>query len=220
MDVKIEPGWKERLKDEFEKTYFSDLAAFIKSEYQANKVYPPAKLIFNAFDHCPFENLKAVILGQDPYHGPGQANGLCFSVNDDVKSPPSLVNIFNEIKKDVGVEIPSSGNLNRWADQGVMLLNATLTVRAHQAGSHQNKGWEDFTDAVVKVISDEKEGVVFLLWGAYAQRKGEVIDRNKHHVLESPHPSPFSVHRGFYGCKHFSKTNDYLKSRGKKPIVW
>ena len=220
MDVKIEPGWKERLKDEFEKTYFSDLAAFIKSEYQANKVYPPAKLIFNAFDHCPFENLKAVILGQDPYHGPGQANGLCFSVNDDVKSPPSLVNIFNEIKKDVGVEIPSSGNLNRWADQGVMLLNATLTVRAHQAGSHQNKGWEDFTDAVVKVISDEKEGVVFLLWGAYAQRKGEVIDRNKHHVLESPHPSPFSVHRGFYGCKHFSKTNDYLKSRGETPIVW
>ena len=220
MDVKIESTWKTRLQPEFDKDYFRNLVTFVRAEYQSGKIFPPARLIFNAFDHCPFDNTKVVILGQDPYHGPGQANGLCFSVNDGIRHPPSLVNIFTEIKNDIGHPVPESGNLERWADQGVLLLNATLTVKARQAGSHQNKGWEEFTDAVIKVINEEKEKVVFLLWGSYAQRKGEIIDQTRHHVLASPHPSPFSVHRGFFGCRHFSKANEYLISNGKDPINW
>ena len=220
MDVKIEASWKEKLDQEFSKDYFTTLVKFVKEEYQSNKVFPPGKLIFNALEHCSFEMVKVVIIGQDPYHGPGQANGLCFSVNDGIKMPPSLVNIFKEIKSDLGKEFPPSGNLERWADQGVLLLNATLTVRASSPGSHQNKGWEQFTDAVISKISEEKTGVVFLLWGAYAQRKGEVIDKLKHLVLKSAHPSPFSAERGFFGCKHFSKTNTWLKEQGKSEIDW
>ena len=185
-----------------------------------NEIYPPAKLYFNAFEHCSFDDVRVVILGQDPYHGPGQANGLCFSVNDDVPFPPSLKNIFKEINDDLGYPMPKTGNLERWARQGVLLLNSTLTVRARQAGSHQKRGWEEFTDSVIKLISDKKENIVFLLWGAYAQKKGSVIDPNKHHILSSAHPSPFSVHRGFFGNKHFSKTNEYLKQIGKSPIQW
>ncbi len=220
MDVKIESSWKEQLQSEFEKPYFSTLVEFVKNEYQSQKVFPPAKLIFSAFDHCPFDQVKVVILGQDPYHGVGQANGLCFSVNDGINHPPSLVNIFKEIQNDIGTEIPVSGNLERWADQGVLLLNATLTVRAHTAGSHQGKGWEEFTDAVIRAISDGRENVVFLLWGSYAQNKGQVIDSTKHHVLQCPHPSPFSVHRGFFGSGHFSKSNEYLIAKGISPIQW
>lgn len=220
MDVRIENSWKENLQEEFQKGYFKKLVDFVKGEYSTQSVYPPGTLIFNAFEHCSLENLKVVIIGQDPYHGPGQANGLCFSVNEGVKMPPSLVNIIKEIKTDLGKEFPSSGNLERWADQGVLLLNATLTVRASSPGSHQKKGWEEFTDTVIKKVSTEKEGVVFLLWGAYAQRKGEVIDESKHFVLKSAHPSPFSADRGFFGCKHFSKTNSYLKESGKKEIDW
>jgi uracil-DNA glycosylase len=220
MEVKIEASWKELLKDEFEKEYFINLANFVKSEYAKYKVYPPGKDIFNAFDHCKFDDLKVVILGQDPYHGANQANGLCFSVSDGIRKPPSLVNIFKEIKTDIGTEIPESGNLERWAKQGVLLINATLTVRDNQAGSHQNKGWELFTDAVIKNISDKKEGLVFLLWGAYAQRKGAVIDHNRHYVLQSAHPSPLAAHKGFFGNKHFSKTNEYLARIGKEPIQW
>jgi uracil-DNA glycosylase len=220
MDVKIAPSWKERLSTEFVKPYFTDLIEFVKQEYLTATIYPPGKEIFRAFDYCDFNALKVVIIGQDPYHGPGQANGLCFSVRDGVRMPPSLVNIFKEIKKDLGKEIPKSGDLGRWADQGVLLLNATLTVRAATPGSHQNKGWESFTDAVIKKISDEKDNVVFLLWGAYAQKKGEIIDRNKHFVLMSAHPSPFSADRGFFGCKHFSKANQYLKSKGQAEIDW
>ena len=220
MDIKIEESWKELLKDEFEKEYFSKLVDFVKSEYNIYKVYPPGKNIFSAFDHCHFDDLKVVILGQDPYHGVGQANGLCFSVSDGITKPPSLLNIFKEIKEDIGTEIPQSGNLERWAKQGILLLNATLTVRANQAGSHQNKGWETFTDAVIKTISDKTEGLVFLLWGAYAQRKGAVIDHNTHHVLSSAHPSPFAAHKGFFGNKHFSKTNDFLSNSGKQTIQW
>ena len=220
MDVRLERFWKESLLEEFQKEYFANLVGFVKGEYYSQSVYPPGPLIFNAFEHCSLENLKVVILGQDPYHGPGQANGLCFSVNEGVKMPPSLVNIFKEIKSDLGKEFPSSGNLERWADQGVLLLNATLTVRASSPGSHQNKGWEEFTDAVIKKVSTEKDGVVFLLWGAYAQRKGEIIDESKHFVLKSAHPSPFSADRGFFGCKHFSKTNSYLKEAGINEIDW
>jgi uracil-DNA glycosylase len=220
MDVKIAPGWKSRLSEEFEKPYFQQLASFVKSEYQAGVVYPPGREIFKAFDACPFDEVKVVIIGQDPYHGPGQANGLCFSVHDNVRMPPSLVNIFKEIQSDLGKPFPKSGNLERWARQGVLLLNATLTVRASSPGSHQNKGWEIFTDAVIRKVSEEKVHVVFLLWGAYAQKKGEVIDRTKHLVLMSAHPSPFSADRGFFGCRHFSKTNDYLKSNGLKEIEW
>ena len=220
MDVKIAPSWKQRLENEFDKPYFQSLVEFIKQEYNNYTIYPPGREIFNAFDHCTFEDTKVVIIGQDPYHGPGQANGLCFSVKDGIRKPPSLLNIFKEIKSDIGQEIPESGNLERWADQGVLLLNATLTVRANTAGSHQNKGWETFTDAVIKTISDEKEGVVFLLWGAYAQKKGAVIDKSKHHVLQSAHPSPFAADRGFFGNKHFSKTNEYLRSRGEEEIAW
>lgn len=220
MDVKIEPSWKSKLQNEFNKDYFIQLAGFVKNEYSKYKVYPPAKLIFNAFDHCSFDQVKVVVIGQDPYHGPGQAHGLCFSVNEGVTKPPSLVNIFQEINQDLNISIPQSGNLVRWADQGVLLLNATLTVRAHQAGSHQNKGWEEFTDAVIKVISDEKENVVFLCWGAYAQRKAEIIDQSRHLILSSPHPSPFSAHKGFLGNKHFSKTNEFLKQKGLPEIQW
>ena len=220
MNVKIENSWKEALGNEFEKIYFQNLVDFVKAEYAKNTIYPKGKNIFSAFDFCNFNQIKVVIIGQDPYHGDGQANGLCFSVSEGVKKPPSLVNIFNELKNDLGIEMPESGNLERWARQGVLLLNATLTVKAHAPGSHQNKGWEEFTDAVIKTISDKKENVVFLLWGAYAQRKGEIINAERHHILKSPHPSPFSVHRGFYGNKHFSKTNTYLQSKGIQGIDW
>ena len=220
MDVKMVPGWKSRLEDEFNKPYFENLINFVKQEYSSQTIYPPGKEIFRAFDACDFNDVKVVIIGQDPYHGPGQANGLCFSVRDGVRQPPSLVNIFKEIHNDLKKPIPKSGNLERWAEQGVLLLNATLTVRASTPGSHQNKGWETFTDAVIRKISEEREHVVFLLWGAYAQRKGEVINRSKHLVLMSAHPSPFSADRGFFGCRHFSKANDYLKSKGIAEIDW
>lgn len=220
MDVKIAPSWKGRLSGEFEQPYFTQLIEFVKKEYQTHTVYPPGRDIFKAFDACSFDDVKVVIIGQDPYHGPGQANGLCFSVQDGVRTPPSLVNIFKEIHQDLGKPMPRNGDLERWARQGVLLLNATLTVRASTPGSHQNKGWEPFTDAAIKVISGEKENVVFLLWGAYAQKKGEVIDRRKHLVLMSAHPSPFSADRGFFGCRHFSKANDYLRSKGLKEIDW
>ncbi len=220
MDIKIDESWKNLLKEEFEKEYFMNLVNFVKSEYNKYKIYPPGKNIFSAFDHCSFNDLKVVILGQDPYHGSGQANGLCFSVSNGITKPPSLLNIFKEIKDDLGTQIPESGNLDRWAKQGILLLNATLTVRANQAGSHQNKGWEIFTDAVIKIISDKNEGLVFLLWGAYAQRKGAVIDHNKHYVLKSAHPSPFAAHKGFCGNKHFSKTNNFLLKSAKEIIQW
>jgi uracil-DNA glycosylase len=220
MEVKIEPSWKPKLSSEFDQPYFKTLIEFIKNEYSTQTVFPPGKEIFRAFDSCNFSDVKVVILGQDPYHGAGQANGLCFSVRDGIRMPPSLMNIFKEIQSDLGKPIPSSGDLERWARQGVLLLNATLTVRASSPGSHQNKGWETFTDAVIKKISDEKENVVFLLWGAYAQKKGEIIDRNKHLVLMSAHPSPYSADRGFFGNKHFSKTNKYLQSKGLKEIEW
>jgi len=220
MEVKIAPSWKSHLSGEFEKLYFKQLIEFVKVEYLTQTIYPPGKEIFRAFDSCELEQVKVVILGQDPYHGAGQANGLCFSVRAGVRMPPSLVNIFKEIHADLGKPMPTSGDLGRWAEQGVLLLNATLTVRASSPGSHQNKGWETFTDEVIKTISDKRENLVFLLWGAYAQKKGEIIDRNKHLVLMSPHPSPFSADRGFFGCKHFSKANVYLKSKGLKEIDW
>jgi len=220
MDVKIEPGWKSRLLPEFEKNYFIKLTDFIRDEYRRNTIYPPGALIFNAFNLCPFENIKAVILGQDPYHGEGQAHGLCFSVRDGVVFPPSLINIFKEIGSDLGLSMPVTGDLSRWAEQGVLLLNATLTVRAHQAGSHQKKGWEEFTDYVIKIVNSEKNNVVFFLWGAYAQKKGESIDKSRHLVLESVHPSPLSASRGFFGNRHFSRCNEYLESKGIDPINW
>lgn len=220
MEVKIESGWKSKLREEFEKDYFIRLAKFIKNEYLTTTIYPPGSLIFNAFDNCPFEKVKAVILGQDPYHGPGQAHGLCFSVREGIDYPPSLINIFKEIESDLGIQNLPSGDLTRWAKQGVLLLNATLTVRAHQAGSHQKKGWEEFTDYVIKVLNSEFTNLVFFLWGAYAQKKGESIDRSKHLVLESVHPSPLSAARGFFGNKHFSKCNNYLISKGIEPIDW
>ena len=220
MSVKIEESWKKRLESEFEMEYFVRLIEFVRDEYAKKRIYPPGSLIFSAFDHCPFNQVKVVIVGQDPYHGAGQANGLCFSVADGIRHPPSLQNIFKEIQDDIGQPIPQSGNLERWADQGVLLLNATLTVEASKAGSHQNRGWETFTDAVLEVVSKEKENVVFLLWGAYAQKKGSFLDASKHMILKSPHPSPFSAHSGFFGCKHFSKTNQYLTSQGLTPISW
>ena len=220
MDVKIEPSWKAKLKDEFERDYFINLSAFVRDEYKKYTVYPPGSLIFNSFNLCPFRNVKAVIIGQDPYHGPGQAHGLCFSVKDRVAFPPSLVNIFKEISLDTGLPRPVSGDLERWAAQGILLLNATLTVRANQAGSHQKKGWEEFTDSVIRILNNEKENVVFFLWGAYAQKKGESIDRSRHLVLESVHPSPLSASRGFFGNHHFSKCNNYLIEKGIKPIDW
>jgi len=220
MDVKIEQSWKSLLASEFEKSYFQNLVRFVKEEFASQTIYPPGKEIFNAFAHCPFDQVKVVIIGQDPYHGSGQANGLCFSVNDGVRFPPSLKNIFKEIKNEFQFEIPLSGDLSRWAKQGVLLLNATLTVRASAAGSHQKKGWEKFTDAVIDLLSKEKEQIVFMLWGAYAQNKGQIIDSAKHLVLTSAHPSPFSANRGFFGNNHFKQTNDYLVSIGKEEINW
>ncbi len=220
MNVKIAESWKNKLNDEFKKDYFLRLAEFVKAEYKSKTVYPPGNAIFKAFDACPFDDVKVVILGQDPYHGPDQANGLCFSVKNGVPFPPSLVNIFKEIKNDLGIEIPANGDLERWAKQGVLLLNATLTVQAHQAGSHQNKGWETFTDSAIRQLAEQRENLVFMLWGAYAQKKGSFIDRQKHLVLESPHPSPLSAHRGFFGNGHFSKTNAYLKQNGLTEIAW
>ena len=220
MDVKIEQTWKDKLQTEFSKPYFEGLTEFVRNEYTTHTVYPPGGLIFNAFTHCPFNQTKVVIIGQDPYHEPRQAHGLCFSVNEGVQFPPSLQNIFKEIAEDLNIPVPQNGNLERWASQGVLLLNATLTVRAHAAGSHQNKGWETFTDAVIHRLAEEKEHVVFILWGAYAQKKGSFIDVNKHLVLKSPHPSPLSAHRGFFGNKHFSKANEYLINTGQAPINW
>ncbi len=220
MDIKLEPSWKEKLEEEFEKPYFEELIGFVKEEYRQQKVYPPGKLIFNAFNHCSFSEVKVVIIGQDPYHNPGQANGMAFSVADGVRIPPSLQNIYKEIRDEFNKPMPDSGNLERWADQGVLLLNATLTVRANSPGSHQKKGWEEFTDAVIQVVSEEKEHIVFILWGAYAQQKGSIIDDTKHLVLKSAHPSPFAANRGFFGNNHFIKANDYLKAKGREPIDW
>lgn len=221
MDVRIDPSWKTLLKEEFEKPYFSALTDFIREEYKTQRVFPPARCIFNAFDRCPVENTKVVILGQDPYHGPGQAQGLCFSVPDGVEQPPSLQNIFKEIRDDIGTPIPSSGNLERWADQGVLLLNATLTVRAHCAGSHQGKGWETFTDAVIRQLTGAKDHLVFLLWGSYAQRKCAFIDADRNLVLKSVHPSPLSANRGgWFGNHHFSRANRYLHDNGLPEIIW
>jgi uracil-DNA glycosylase len=220
MDVKIEKSWKEALQAEFDKPYFAALVDFVKREYATKKVFPPAPLIFNAFDQCPLDEVKVVMLGQDPYHGPGQAHGLCFSVNDGVDFPPSLVNIFKEIERDLHIPVPSTGNLLRWAKQGVLLLNATLTVEAHKAGSHQGKGWEIFTDAVIRILSEKRENLVFMLWGSYAQQKGVLINHAKHMVLRSVHPSPLSAYRGFIGCGHFSEANEFLISKEKTPIQW
>lgn len=218
--VKIHPSWKKVISEEFGKEYFEKLTQFIKKEYSSKIIYPEGKNIFRSFELCPFEDVKVVIIGQDPYHGPKQANGLCFSVNDGMPLPPSLQNIYKEIETDLGVTRPTKGNLDNWARQGVLLLNATLTVRANTPGSHQKQGWEQFTDAVIKTISDKKENIIFLLWGKYAQDKGAKIDSKKHHILSAPHPSPFSAYSGFFGCKHFSKTNTYLKSLGQKSIDW
>jgi uracil-DNA glycosylase len=220
MEVKIEAGWKLHLAPEFEKEYFTRLAEFVKEEYRTKTVYPPGSLIFNSFNLSPFDKIKAVIIGQDPYHGPGQAHGLCFSVKEGVDFPPSLKNIFKEIESDLGIPVPNSGNLERWALQGVLLLNATLTVRAHTAGSHQKKGWEEFTDAVIEILNREKKNLVFFLWGAYAEKKGAVIDETKHLVLKSVHPSPLSASRGFFGNKHFSRCNSYLVEHGIDPVKW
>ena len=221
MSVKIEQSWKEVLANEFEKDYFTKLTQFVKEEYNGvTPIYPPAKLIFNAFDHCPFDKVKVVILGQDPYHGAGQANGLCFSVNKGIPFPPSLLNIFKEIEKDLGTPIPQDGDLTRWSDQGVLLLNATLTVRASQAGSHQRRGWEEFTDAAIRELASRRSGIVFILWGSYAQKKGAFIDRSKHLALSSPHPSPLSAYQGFFGNHHFSTANKYLREQGKSEIIW
>jgi len=214
-------SWKPVLNEEFEKPYFKELIDFVKSEYTTKICYPKGNQIFAAFDHCHFDEVKVVIIGQDPYHGPNQANGLCFSVNDEIPFPPSLQNIFKEVETDLNKPLPKTGNLERWADQGVFLLNATLTVRQSEAGSHQGKGWEKFTDAVIKKISEESENVVFLLWGGFAQKKATLIDAKKHHILKSGHPSPLSANRGFwFGNKHFSQTNDFLKSKGLKEIEW
>ena len=218
MEVKIAQDWKELLKEEFDKPYFEELIRFVKEEYATRRIYPRGSNIFRAFDKCPLDKLKVVIIGQDPYHGPGQAHGLCFSVDEGVPHPPSLQNIFKEVASDIGTPIPSSGNLDRWAEQGV--LNSVLTVREHEAASHAGKGWEQFTDAVVRKIAQEKQGVVYLLWGSYAQRKGAIADPQKNCILKSVHPSPLSVYRGFWGCKHFSKANDYLIAHGQTPINW
>src|ERR1035437_457346 len=220
MDVKIEPSWKSALNGEFGKEYFVQLTEFVRNEYKTRLTFPPASLIFNAFDQCPFDKVKVVIIGQDPYHGDGQAHGLCFSVNDGVAFPPSLLNIFKEIDRDLGKSMPTSGNLIRWAQQGVLLLNATLTVQAHMAGSHQNRGWEAFTDAAIRKLATEKEHLVFMLWGSYAQKKGDFIDSNRHLVLKSVRPSPLSAYRGFIGNNHFSQTNQYLNENGESEIEW
>lgn len=220
MNVRIDPSWHEALASEWDAPYFSDLAEWVRGQYASKKIFPPAGRIFAAFDACPFNDVKVVILGQDPYHDDGQANGLCFSVAPGVRMPPSLLNIFKEVSADTGAPMPPDGNLDRWARQGVLLLNSTLTVEAHRAGSHQGHGWEQFTDAAIKALNDRREGLVFILWGAYASRKGALIDRKRHLVLESPHPSPLSASRGFFGNHHFSRANDYLAQQGKTPIVW
>lgn len=218
--IRIEQSWKAALEKEFEKDYFHNLTQFVRQEYATKQIFPPGKQIFNAFDSCPVEKVKVVIIGQDPYHGEGQAHGLCFSVADGVQIPPSLVNIYKEISREYGTPMPVSGNLQRWAEQGVLLLNATLTVEAHKPGSHQHKGWETFTDAAIKVLAEQREHIVFMLWGSYAQKKGAVIDPLKHYILTSPHPSPLSAHRGFIGNDHFVKANQYLTSHGLSPIQW
>ena len=220
MDVKIDSSWKSRLANEFNAPYFEQLTNFVRDAYTHHQIFPPAKLIFNAFNLCPFDKVKVVIIGQDPYHGLGQAHGLSFSVNENIPLPPSLKNIYQEIRSDLGIQPLSHGNLERWAKQGVLLLNATLTVQADLAGSHQKKGWETFTDSAIKAVAEEKEHVVFLLWGNYAQQKAQYIDRTKHLVLTAVHPSPLSAHRGFFGCKHFSQTNQYLTEHGLEPINW
>lgn len=220
MSVRIHPSWEHHLAAEFEQPYFKELTAFVKSEYEKGTVYPPPGKIFAAFDSCPFDKVKVVILGQDPYHGAGQAHGLSFSVSEGVRVPPSLQNIYKEIQTDLGLPIRGTGDLSAWVQQGVLLLNATLTVRAGEAGSHQRKGWEQFTDAVIRILSEEKEHLVFLLWGRYAQAKGAIIDQEKHLILKAAHPSPFSADQGFFGCKHFSQSNDYLVWHGQKPIQW
>jgi uracil-DNA glycosylase len=220
MEVKIEPTWQPLLQPEFDKPYFWQLAGFVKQEYATKTIYPAGKNIFNAFNLCPFPEVKVVIIGQDPYHEPMQAHGLCFSVQDGVQFPPSLQNIFKEISDDMGVPMPTSGNLERWARQGVLLLNSILTVEAHKAASHSGKGWETFTDKVIEIVSQKADHVVFMLWGSYARNKGRVIDTSKHLVLTAVHPSPLSVYRGFFGCKHFSKANEWLVAHGKQPINW
>lgn len=220
MDVRIEESWKRVLQPEFDKPYFELLASFVRREYQTHTCFPPGNLIFNAFDSCPFERVRVVIIGQDPYHDVGQAHGLCFSVNDGVAIPPSLENIYKELNRDLGKPIPTSGNLQHWANQGVLLLNATLTVQAHRAGSHQNKGWEELTDAAIMALNQQRQHIVYMLWGSYAQRKGQFIDRRKNLVLTAPHPSPLSAYRGFIGCGHFSAANEYLIKHGLEPIQW
>jgi len=220
MNVRIDDTWREVLQPEFDKPYFELLTSFVRHEYQTKQCFPPARLIFNAFDSCPFPRVRVVIIGQDPYHDVGQAHGLCFSVNDGVAIPPSLENIYKELNRDLGKPIPHSGNLQHWAEQGVLLLNATLTVEAHRAGSHQNKGWEELTDAAIRALNERREHIVFMLWGSYAQRKGQFIDRKRHLVLTAPHPSPLSAYRGFIGCGHFSAANKYLIQHGLQPIEW
>lgn len=220
MNVKIEQSWKQALATEFEEPYFKDLTDFVRSEYTSKTIYPPASKIFAALDSCPFEKVKVVIVGQDPYHGPGQANGLCFSVNEGIQPPPSLVNIFKEIADETGKPVPANGDLSRWASEGVLLLNAVLTVEAARPGSHANRGWERFTDRVIELINSERENVVFMLWGSYAINKGRLIDRSRHCVLTSPHPSPLSAYRGFFGNHHFSLANSYLEEHGKAPVNW
>lgn len=221
MKPKIDSTWSRLLEGEFNSEYFAQLREFLIQEKRTQTIYPPGSLIFNAFNHTPVNRVKAVILGQDPYHGPNQAHGLCFSVNDGVRFPPSLQNIFKELHSDIGMDAPNSGNLTKWADEGVLLLNATLTVRERNAGSHQKKGWEKFTDAAIKRLSDERKNLVFLLWGRFAQNKEVLINKNNDHfILKAPHPSPLSAYSGFFGCKHFSKTNDFLRAKGIEPIDW
>jgi uracil-DNA glycosylase len=220
IDPTLEPGWKAALAEEFDKPYFLELKAFLLEEKGRYRVFPPGQLIFNAFNHTPFENVKVVLLGQDPYHGAGQAHGLCFSVPDGVPKPPSLVNILKELHSDLGIEEPAGGNLTRWADQGVLLLNATLTVRENQAGSHQNRGWETFTNAAIQQLSAKRSGLIFVLWGNYAMAKRALIDTTRHHILTAVHPSPLSVYRGFFGCRHFSKVNNLLREQGVEEIDW
>ncbi len=220
MNVQIEDSWKQVLQPEFDKPYFDILTSFVRREYATKQCFPPGKLIFNAFNSCPFDRVRVVIIGQDPYHDVGQAHGLCFSVNEGIAIPPSLENIYKELHRDLGLPIPTSGNLQHWADQGVLLLNATLTVEAHHPGSHQNKGWEELTDAAIQALNTQRDHIVYMLWGSYAQRKGQFIDRRKNLVLTAPHPSPLSAYRGFIGCGHFSAANDYLIKHGQKPIAW
>lgn len=220
MKVSLEPSWKEVLKEEFEKEYFKNLAEKVRQAYLSEAIFPPSQLVFNAFNLCPFDQVKVVIIGQDPYHGKGQAHGLCFSVQDGVAVPPSLRNIYKEIKDDLGTEVPTTGNLELWATQGVLLLNATLTVKEGTAGAHQGWGWEEFTDSAIKKVSQDNEGVVFMLWGKYAQNKSALIDDTKHLILKAPHPSPLSAHNGWFGSRHFSQANAYLVAHNKTPVKW